>query len=85
VACTSAIGGGSLPGETLPSVAVALSADAPDQLVRRLRLGNPAVIARITDGRVLLDMRTILPAQVQLLITALQRVVDPESGDAHGE
>ncbi len=85
IACTSAIGGGSLPGETLPSVAVALSTDAPDQLMRRLRLGNPAVIARITDGRVLLDMRTILPTQLQLLITALKYVVDPESGDAHGQ
>lgn len=71
VACESAIGGGSLPGETLPSFAVALRADQPDTLARRLRQGVPPVIGRIAADQLLLDMRTVLDAQEQPLIAAV--------------
>ena len=57
----SAVGGGSLPGQTQPSWAVALPAASPDALAAKLRHADPPVIARIEDGRVLLDLRTILP------------------------
>ena len=61
----SAIGGGSLPGETLPSWALALSCeDVPgsaEEVMRRLRSNQPPIIARIEAGRVLLDPRTVLP------------------------
>ena len=68
VSCQSAIGGGSLPGETLPSFAVALTGASPDDLARRLRLGTPPVIGRIADGRLLLDMRTVLEEQEAALV-----------------
>jgi L-seryl-tRNA(Ser) seleniumtransferase len=71
-ACASAVGGGSLPGETLPSFAVALAVAAPDELARRLRMGELAVVGRIADGRLLLDVRTVLAEQDAELVSAVQ-------------
>jgi L-seryl-tRNA(Ser) seleniumtransferase len=72
--CESAVGGGSLPGATLPSWAVALATN-PDKLHARLRHGDPAVVGRIVEDRLLLDLRTVLPhedtALVQAVIAAL--------------
>ena len=54
------VGGGSLPGETLASVGLALDgARSADARLRRLRTGSPAVVGRIEDGRVVLDLRTV--------------------------
>jgi L-seryl-tRNA(Ser) seleniumtransferase len=77
VACESAVGGGSLPGETLPSWAVALHG-APDALHARLRQGAPAVVGRIVDDRLLLDLRTVLPEQDKDLLAAVLNVETPE-------
>jgi L-seryl-tRNA(Ser) seleniumtransferase len=74
-ACASAVGGGSLPGETLPSYAVALASDGSDALARGLRLGDPAVVARIAAGRVLLDVRTVLEEQEGELVRVVLSVV----------
>jgi L-seryl-tRNA(Ser) seleniumtransferase len=63
----STVGGGSLPGETLPTRLVALVGDSPDAVAARLRAGEPPVIARIEDGRLVLDPRTVLPEQEPLL------------------
>ena len=56
----STVGGGSLPGETLPTRVVALSGAQPQALARRLRLAPTPVISRIIDDRVTLDPRTVL-------------------------
>jgi L-seryl-tRNA(Ser) seleniumtransferase len=61
VATTGRVGGGSLPTRELPSWAVALPGSA-EALAAALRAGSPPVIARIADGRVLLDLRTVPPA-----------------------
>jgi len=63
----SAVGGGSLPGETLPSRLVALDVASPDAVAARLRAGEPPVISRIEDGRLVFDTRTVLPEQEQTL------------------
>lgn len=65
VACRSAVGGGSLPGESQPSAGVALGpgAGGADGLAARLRAGEPAVVARIADGRLLCDLRAVLPEE----------------------
>ncbi len=57
----SAVGGGSFPGVVLPTTLVALNAGSlgPDGLALRLRLGEPSVVARVADDRVLLDPRTL--------------------------
>ena len=57
----SAVGGGSFPDTVLPTTLVALDAGSlgPDGLALRLRLGEPPVIVRVADDRVLLDPRTL--------------------------
>ena len=67
----STVGGGSLPGETLPTVLVALRVDSPDRFLADLRRHDPPIIARIADDRVLIDPRTVLPEQVAVLLQAL--------------
>ena len=67
VACRSAVGGGSTPGETLPSYGVALVHASADGLAAALRCGEPPLIGRIVEGRLLLDLRTVLPEQDALL------------------
>jgi L-seryl-tRNA(Ser) seleniumtransferase len=69
----STVGGGSLPGETLPTHLVALAADSPDGVAASLRAGEPPVIARIEEGRLVLDPRTVLPEQETDLWSAVAR------------
>jgi L-seryl-tRNA(Ser) seleniumtransferase len=66
----STIGGGSLPEETQASHAVALGATAgaaARSAAARLRSARPAIVARIVDDRVALDLRAILPEDDELL------------------
>jgi L-seryl-tRNA(Ser) seleniumtransferase len=62
----STVGGGSLPEETQPSRAVALAGRAAG-LVAKLRAARPAVITRIVDGKVALDLRAVLPEDDELM------------------
>ena len=61
------IGGGSLPGETLPSWVLAIhcgdTAGGADRVLNNLRTCDKPVIGRIADEQVLLDPRTVLPEQ----------------------
>jgi L-seryl-tRNA(Ser) seleniumtransferase len=59
----STVGGGSLPGETLPTHLVALEVASPDGVAARLRASEPPVMTRIEDDRLVLDPRTVLPEQ----------------------
>ena len=79
---SSTVGGGSLPGETLPSVGVAIDAVAghPDRLLGALRTGTPAVVARIEGGRVVLDLRTVDPAADAVLAGAIRAAVEAVHG-----
>ena len=61
------VGGGGAPGVPLSGWAVAL----PEDLAGPLRLGDPAVLARVHDGRCLLDPRCVPPAQDGLLLAAV--------------
>jgi L-seryl-tRNA(Ser) seleniumtransferase len=64
----STIGGGSLPGETLPTKLLAVCGpESPDSLAARLRAGDPPVIGRIERDRFVLDLRTVLPEEDELL------------------
>ncbi|MCH8296524.1 MAG: L-seryl-tRNA(Sec) selenium transferase [Chloroflexi bacterium] len=73
----SAVGGGSLPGETLPSwvLSVDCQETGVEEVMRRLRDCNPPVIARIEDDRVLLDPRTVLPEEDGPMLDALRSAV----------
>ncbi len=59
-------GGGTLPLARFASCACTLEGE-PEALLRRLRQGDPPVVARISDGRVLLDVRCILDADLEVL------------------
>lgn len=85
----SMVGGGSLPEESLPTRLVSISdprgpaARGPGEgaylsdLSRRLRAGDPPVVARIEHDALLLDPRTVDPAQDAALIAALKRALAP--------
>jgi L-seryl-tRNA(Ser) seleniumtransferase len=71
----AAVGGGGAPGVSLPSAAVSLPASFAAELrtgaaVRRGSM--PAVVGRIEDGRLLLDLRAVTPADDERLIAAVQ-------------
>jgi L-seryl-tRNA(Ser) seleniumtransferase len=72
----STVGGGSLPGETLASVGLALEARSPNGLLTALRRGEPAVIGRIGDDRVVLDLRTVEPDADRALGLAIATALD---------
>jgi L-seryl-tRNA(Ser) seleniumtransferase len=67
VACQAVPGGGSLPGLTIPSAGVAL----PGDRTSALRGADPPVIARVHEGRTVLDLRTVDPADDQVVAKAL--------------
>jgi L-seryl-tRNA(Ser) seleniumtransferase len=67
----STIGGGSLPGETLPTYLLALDVRSSNSFLKRLRGSRPPIIARTKDDRVVLDPRTVLPEQEEALILGL--------------
>jgi L-seryl-tRNA(Ser) seleniumtransferase len=79
VADVSEVGGGALPTAKLPTAAVALGTTDADarRLDAALRAGQPAVIARIADDRLLLDCRTVLASQVTPLAQAIARAAGP--------
>ncbi|MGE3912782.1 MAG: L-seryl-tRNA(Sec) selenium transferase [Chloroflexota bacterium] len=72
----SAVGGGSLPGETLPTrLLVAPETLNEGQLSVCLRQQRPAVVGRIEHGRLVLDLRTVLPEEDGVLTTALRDAI----------
>jgi L-seryl-tRNA(Ser) seleniumtransferase len=72
----SVIGGGAAPSAVLPTRLLAVSAESlsADELVSRLRLSTPPVIARVEEGHVLLDLRTVFPEQDEVLVQALSQI-----------
>jgi len=75
VAGRSTVGGGSLPGETLPTWLVAIACDSPDALAARLRRNDPPVVARIEEGRLVLDPRTVQVREEKALLEAVLMAV----------
>jgi L-seryl-tRNA(Ser) seleniumtransferase len=73
----SLIGGGSAPSSVLPTRLIAITAKklSANELAARLRRLDPPIIARVEEGRVLFDLRTVFPAQDEVLRQALVRAV----------
>jgi len=73
---TSVIGGGAAPGATLPTVLLAVTCQdlSADELAARLRAHQPMIVARVEQGKVLLDLRTVFPEQDAVIANALARL-----------
>jgi len=73
----SEVGGGSLAGYSIPTVLVRLRLEnvAASELLQRLRLGEPPVFARVQEASLLLDPRTMLDDEDELLLIAVHRAV----------
>jgi L-seryl-tRNA(Ser) seleniumtransferase len=67
----SAVGGGSFPGAPLATTLVSLTCDSPNSILEGLRRHEPPVIARVADGKVLFDVRTVLDEEFETIRTAL--------------
>jgi L-seryl-tRNA(Ser) seleniumtransferase len=72
----SVIGGGAAPSSTLPTrlLAVSIEGWSSTELLSRLREREPAVIARVQEDQVLLDLRTVFPDQEASLVSALRAI-----------
>lgn len=72
----SAVGGGSGPAVHPASVLISLqhASLSADEIQRRLRLSSPPVIARISNGRVLIDLRTVAPEEEPELLEAIRHL-----------
>jgi L-seryl-tRNA(Ser) seleniumtransferase len=74
---TSFLGGGSLPGQTLPSYAISIDAVLPvENIAHRFRKAQPPVIGRISEGQFLLDLRTVFPEQDSTLASTISQVLN---------
>jgi L-seryl-tRNA(Ser) seleniumtransferase len=72
----SVIGGGAAPSSVLLTRLIAISVKdlSADGLAAQLRASDPPIIARVEDGRVLVDLRTVFPDQDDLVVAALNRI-----------
>ncbi len=73
----STVGGGSLPGAGLPTFLLAIDAPRPDELAADMRSWDPPIIGRIAQDQFLLDPRTVLDGQGEVLVDALTRLLAP--------
>jgi L-seryl-tRNA(Ser) seleniumtransferase len=76
----STVGGGSLPGETLPTVVLSVASDqsvdlSPDQQAKLFREQSPSIIGRIEEEKFVLDLRTVFPHQDDVLISAIKNIL----------
>jgi L-seryl-tRNA(Ser) seleniumtransferase len=76
----SMIGGGSLPGSTLPTKLVAIKGKGKGSktallLQQGLRKHNPPIIGRVNEATLFLDPRTVLPGEADIVIKALKSIM----------
>ncbi len=71
------VGGGSLPDQALPTVVIALTPRhiSEAEFAARLRAGTPAVVGRVQEERLLLDLRTVFARQEDELVEAVTRAL----------
>jgi L-seryl-tRNA(Ser) seleniumtransferase len=70
VVSSASVGGGAFPTAAIPSIAIRLPGPA-QRVEEKLRAGAPAVISRISDGHVSLDLRSVLPREDEMLAAAI--------------
>ncbi len=72
----SVVGGGSAPSAVLPTSLLAITCDglSAEECSTALRGSDPPIIVRVEEGRVLLDLRTVIPGQDEIVVSALRRL-----------
>ncbi len=72
----SVIGGGAAPSSVLPTRLLAITCQglSADELASRLRVSDPPVVARVDQGRLLLDLRTVFENQDESIVAALEKI-----------
>jgi L-seryl-tRNA(Ser) seleniumtransferase len=70
---SASVGGGAFPTAAIPSRAIVISRNA-QEAEKKLRLGAPAVIGRMSEGKLLLDLRSVLPHEDEILSEAIIRL-----------
>jgi L-seryl-tRNA(Ser) seleniumtransferase len=72
----STVGGGAGPTSTLPTTLIAIThaGRSAQEIEQQLRTSSPPVISRISEGKVLLDLRTVFTDQVAALLHALKQL-----------
>ncbi len=74
------VGGGTLPEERIPTWTIRITpprGQRADDIAKTLRVGEPAVVARIDTGKIVIDPRTVFIDQEQPLLDSLIRVIHP--------
>ncbi|MGZ5213423.1 MAG: L-seryl-tRNA(Sec) selenium transferase [Actinomycetota bacterium] len=79
--CRSVVGGGSMPGTSMPSWGVAVKTADPAAFAARLRAGSPSVFCRIEADAAVFDVRTVLPDQLPDLTRAIQYALEGDDLD----
>ena len=76
VAGESLVGGGSAPTSTLPTFLLAITSQSlsADELATRLRRNNPPIVARVEEGKVLIDLRTVFEEEDSQIVRALNAI-----------
>jgi L-seryl-tRNA(Ser) seleniumtransferase len=74
VAGESVIGGGATPEQSIPTWLIAVDCVDVVDAERALRAGDPPVVARIEDGRLIFDLRTVFPTEEDDLLSAIVRL-----------
>jgi L-seryl-tRNA(Ser) seleniumtransferase len=74
----SLIGGGAAPSAVLPTRLLVITCEgmSADELLASLRASDPSIIARVEEGRVLLDLRTVFPEQDEEVVQAFKQVAE---------
>lgn len=75
-ASSALVGGGSVPGSDLPSFAVLVSVPDAERTAAGLRHGDPPVVARVEEDRLVLDLRTVPPAQDRVVADLVRAVLE---------
>lgn len=75
IACESQVGGGSIPGTSIPSFGVRIGGGPIDRIAGRLRAVTPAIQARVAQDAVLLDLRTVRDSEIECLLSGLRETL----------
>jgi L-seryl-tRNA(Ser) seleniumtransferase len=77
----SVVGGGSAPETQLPTTLIGVASErlGADEIEKRLRRSRPPVIVRVVEDRVVLDLRTVPPADEKDLMEALRGLTGPRA------